>query len=285
MNATQQRDRPSGVTIRLARDEAKSIVTTLLNDPDSLKETVETPPDSPAEAFKPVAIPEQGQLLLDMRDVADHSPIFSEELRQQVFSQVFERGNYRSCDPAFNLTPSLEDEVTGFFTSAEVVQTAYLVSVGDGCASASNGFHQKVLAIFENGQFVTMTDSTGFDRILTVKDINEDGLEELVLMGESTETGFTVSRASVFGHDPNGADAQQITHLMDLGNIDRDNTGVMGDRISRDAASIHYMLVDQTPQYYRSIYHSECVVTQTVPFKSECEPYTFVTSELVTPPE
>ncbi len=150
---------------------------------------------------------EQPKALFDFRAAAPQSnstPPPSSEMRQKLLSAIFPRylQSEAACRPNATATdtglrvsretgqivPQIQAEATGSFTRAGARQQLYLIKVGECGATGRNYFGTYRAAVFEDGRLVVSAASPG-DSIPVVRDIDGDGIDQLLIAGCGSGTG------------------------------------------------------------------------------------------------
>ncbi len=149
---------------------------------------------------------EQPRTLFDFRAApqSNSSPPLSSEMRHRVLSAVFPRylqseagcranatardADLRASRDTGQIVPQIEAETTGSFTRAGARQQFYLIKVGECGATGRNYFGTYRAAVFEAGRLAASAAAPG-DRIPVVRDMDGDGIDELLIAGCGSGTG------------------------------------------------------------------------------------------------
>lgn len=111
-------------------------------------------------------------------------------------SSQFDAGNaadrLAAARRAGQIVPSIADMATGSFTAAGQTQTLYVIAVNECNASHADNFGTKRVAIFSGQQLIADLDVDFKSRIVRKTDLNNDGINELLMasgyMGQGTFT-------------------------------------------------------------------------------------------------
>jgi hypothetical protein len=136
---------------------------------------------------------------------------------------------------AGQIVPSIVDTTTGRFTSPDVVQTAYVISVSECNASHADNFGTKRIAIFSGQKLVADLDVEFRSNIVRKTDLNGDGVDELLMSGGDVHQGTVIEMAALLDF-PNG----RLRVIEDLGTVVEDSCA-SGFEGSSSRASVIYI--------------------------------------------
>ena len=157
---------------------------------------------------------EQQRVLYDFRRLPEiKPPVLTPAEQRRILSAVFSSylksaddcksvgeasGDYlAAARKAGQIVPDVVSMATGSFTASGERQTAYIISVSECNASHADNFGTKRLAVFSGDKLVADVD-TDFQRsILRTLDLNNDGVNELLLVGGDMSQGIAVDVASL----------------------------------------------------------------------------------------
>ena len=98
---------------------------------------------------------------------------------------------------AGQIVPSILDMTTGSFTGAGQKQTLYVISVSECNASHADNFGSKRVAIFSGQQLVTDVDADFASNIVRKTDLNNDGIDELLMTTGDMAQGTLTEMATL----------------------------------------------------------------------------------------
>src|SRR5258708_2137447 len=156
-----------------------------------------------------VALAGANQLLFDFRHppTKKSRPKLSAAAQDKIISTIFHsylKEGERCSDEIYSIeearakgqiSPTIEDSAIGSFTATGTKQTAYTINVGECNASHADGFGTKRLVIFENQKLVANVDADQHSEILQVFDLDQDGINELLLDGGFMNQGISVEHS------------------------------------------------------------------------------------------
>lgn len=153
------------------------------------------------------------QVLYDFRkEQASKSPRITAAMQRMVLSKVFRRyltddkqcrsdfessgDNYlASARNAGQMVPSVGTMATGSFTAPGQTQTAYVIWTGECGASHADNYGSKRVAIFSGQQLVANVDSDFNGNIIRKTDLNNDGVDELLMSASDMAMGTLIEVA------------------------------------------------------------------------------------------
>jgi hypothetical protein len=118
---------------------------------------------------------------------------------------------------AGQIVPTIYDMATGSFTGPLVSQTAYLISVGECNASHADNYGTKRVAIFSSGVLFADLDVDFKDNIVLKTDLNNDGVEELLMSSGDTHQGIVTEMAALLSFQ-----SGRVKVLEDFGVVSED---------------------------------------------------------------
>lgn len=161
-----------------------------------------------------------GRLLIDFRDVgaepeADPVARLPQRVRRAILLAVLgthlsdeskcdERladmmapGDLAAARAAGQIVPRITSVAGGSFTAPRRQQTAVTIRVGECNASHADNYGSSRLAVFEGGRLVADFDTRNVPNIIRISDINEDGVNELLLGGQFMQMGIETGWAKL----------------------------------------------------------------------------------------
>lgn len=161
------------------------------------------------------ATQKQRQVLFDFRqDHASKSPRIPPATQRLVLSKVFRRylNDESKCRSDFQpsgddylasarragqIVPSIADAISGSFTAAGQMETAYVIFTGECGASHADNYGSKRVAIFSGQQLVADVDADFKSRIVRKTDLNNDGVDELLMTSSDMAQGTFIEIAAL----------------------------------------------------------------------------------------
>lgn len=154
------------------------------------------------------------QLLYDFRKTSEEKPLALKDAERQrilnaVFSSYLESAEkcksvedtgddyLAAARKAGQIVPEVVSTATGAFTASGERQTAYIISVSECNASHADNFGTKRLAIFSGEKLVADVDTNFQRNILLTPDLDNDGVNELLLAGGDMNQGIAVEVATL----------------------------------------------------------------------------------------
>ena len=175
-------------------------------------------------------------MLLDFRaDRGFNAPKISAATEKYVLSKMFRRylTDADKCNQKFDagngsdplaaarkageIVPSIFDMATGSFTAAGQSQTLYVVSVSECNASHADAFGTKRVAIFSGQQLIADLDVNFKQAIARKTDLNNDGIDELLLTSVDQHQGEIMEMATLLSFQ-NG----RLQEIHDFGPVIQD---------------------------------------------------------------
>lgn len=131
----------------------------------------------------------EDNVLIDYRSELNlDEPKLKPQERQRILKAVY-GADFQSGNPVINSARQ------GSFTGRDVKQTVYLIQKGGPVALDPESLKGTTLAVFSGNRLVARADATEFNFILRLSDLNQDGVNELLLQGSSYNMGTLVSWA------------------------------------------------------------------------------------------
>ena len=163
------------------------------------------------------APPKNRQVLLDFRaDRNETTSPIPPATQRNVLAKVFPRylTDERRCNSKFDasgdsdplaaarkagqIVPSISDVATGSFTAPGQTQTLYVISVSECNASHADAFGTKRAAIFSGQQLVAEFDVQFKNSVARKIDLNNDGVDELLMVSGDMHQGTLNEMATLF---------------------------------------------------------------------------------------
>lgn len=146
----------------------------------------------------------ESRILLDYRednlwDTSEDSKKLSPAIEKAVIQSVITKDD-RACFGT--LTPRVIDHALGSFTNIRLQQVVYLVDLGDSCHPRATGTVR--LAIATGNRIITYGDVTGYRSIKKITDIDNDGINGIILQGGWMGTGHLTVSARLLTIKPRG---------------------------------------------------------------------------------
>ena len=228
------------------------------------------------KAQKP-ALQNDRQVLFDFRNERTGAPTIPKATERNVLSKVFHRylTDENKCNPQFDasngsdplaaarkageIVPSISAVATGSFTAAGQSQTLYVISVSECNASHADNFGTKRAAIFSGQQLVADLDVDFRQNIERKTDLNNDGIDELLMTGGDMHQGVVEEMAALLNFQ-NGR--MQVVH--DFGFVVEDSCASMS-RGSAAKASVLYIsdvVPGNMPKLTMETYQAGCNKTR-----------------------
>ena len=98
---------------------------------------------------------------------------------------------------AGQIAPSISESATGSFTAPGQVQTAYVIFTGECGATHADNFGSKRVAIFSGQQLIADVDSDFKSNIVRKTDLNNDGVDELLMTTGDMAQGTLIEIAAL----------------------------------------------------------------------------------------
>lgn len=131
----------------------------------------------------------EDDVLIDYRSELNlDEPKLQPQEQQRILKAVYGT-DFQSRNPVINSARQ------GSFTAPKVKETVYLTQKGGPVALDPESLKGTTLAVFNGNRLVTRLDATEFNFILRLSDLNQDGVNELLLQGSSYNMGTLVSWA------------------------------------------------------------------------------------------
>ncbi|HEY2961988.1 MAG TPA: hypothetical protein VGJ37_06195 [Pyrinomonadaceae bacterium] len=183
----------------------------------------------------PQAPKQQRQVLFDFRlDHVTKSPKISPATQRDVLSKVFRRyltdanrckhGVVEGDDylaqsrKAGQIVPQIAEMATGSFTAAGQNETAYVIFVNECTASHADNFGTKRVAIFQGPKLVADVDVDFRGSIMLKTDLDNDGINELLMTTGDMAQGTLVEMGSLLSFQ-NG----RVRVIQDFGTVVEDS--------------------------------------------------------------
>lgn len=155
------------------------------------------------------------QVLFDFRqDRVGKPPQITAATQRLVLSKVFRKylTDENKCSQDFagggddylaaarkagQIAPSVADLATGSFTAPGQVQIAYVIFTGECGATHADNFGSKRVAIFSGQQLIADVDADFKSNIVRKTDLNNDGVDELLLTSGDMAQGTLIEMAAL----------------------------------------------------------------------------------------
>jgi hypothetical protein len=223
-------------------------------------------------AFNPFVQRTQRPVLFDFRQdhfnkpakipLATERAILSKVFRRYLTdpnkcSQNFEAGDdfLRSARRAGQIVPDVADMVTGSFTAAGRNETAYVIFVNECNASHADNFGSKRVAIFSGQQLVADVDVDFRGSFAVKTDLDNDGVNELLMTGGDMGQGIMVETAALLSFQ-NG----RMRVVQDFGTVAEDAcaSGMPGSTTKAAVLSLTNAAPGQMPKIRADNYVAGC---------------------------
>lgn len=119
---------------------------------------------------------------------------------------------------AGQIVPTLVDMTTGSFTTALQQETAYVISVNECHASHADNFGTKRVAIFSGQKLVANVDADFKTTILRRTDLDNDGIDELLMLGGDMNQGIVIETAALVNFQ-----SGRLKVIQDFGQVSEDS--------------------------------------------------------------
>ena len=221
------------------------------------------------------ALPKDRQILLDFRVDRKISEVkIPAATQRNVLAKVF-RNRYltdsnrcnqeidtsKGTDPLAEarkvgqIVPSILDMTTGSFTAAGQTQTLYVISVSECNASHADNFGTKRVAIFAGQQLVADVDTDFASSIVRKTDLNNDGIDELLMTTGDMAQGTVIEMATLVNF--HGGRRRVI---QDFGTVVEDSCAAEMAGSTSDAAVLYIsdLVPGNMPKITQENYSSSC---------------------------
>lgn len=213
------------------------------------------------------------QVLHDFRkETPSESPKLSPAVEKKVLSAVFssylesEKGckevetpedgdELEAARKAGLFVPAVSTMVTGSFTAAGERQTAYLILVGECNYTHATSFGSKRLAVFSGDKLVADADTNFRNGVLRISDLNNDGVNELLLGAFDMNQGIEVEVATLVEFS-----GGQLRVISDFGKTSENscNSGISGSDMKASVISYAPATKGKMPEFRVDNYRAEC---------------------------
>lgn len=193
--------------------------------------------------------------------------------QRALLSKVFRKylSDESECNPQFDagesadrlaaarkagqIVPSFVDMASGSFTAAGQVQTIYVISVGECNASHAENYGTNRVAIFSGQQLIADLDADFRSSIVRKVDLNNDGVDELLMTGGDMNQGIAVETAALLDFR-NG----RLRVIEDFGTVSEDSCGseMPGSTAKASVISIGATVPGQMPKLKMDNYIRSC---------------------------
>ena len=215
------------------------------------------------------------QVLYDFRSESrDKSPNLTPAAERKILSAVFNSYLERSEDcqrveetsvpddylavarRAGQFVPSVVAMAAGSFTIAGERQSAYIISVGECNAAHSDNYGSKRLVVFSGQKLVADADADFKSSILHTPDLDQDGVNELLLSGGDIHQGIAVELASLVEFQDG-----QLRVIKDFGKTSEDSCAALSEN-KITASVISYAPAEamgSMPEFHVDNYRARCL--------------------------
>jgi hypothetical protein len=214
------------------------------------------------------------QILFDFRlERTNGPPKIPSGTQRDVLSKVFRKylTDESKCNPQFDasgdtdslkaardagqIVPSFVDMTTGSFTVPGRPETAYVISVSECNASHADNFGTKRVAIFAGQKLVADVDADFKSSIVRKTDLNNDGLDELLMTSGDMNQGILIEMAALLDFQ-NG----RLRVLEDFGTVTEDScaSGIPGSSAKASVVSIDDGVPGKMPRLRIDNYEASC---------------------------
>ncbi len=206
----------------------------------------------PVAAQGPKIQPPQRTVLYDFRNErAYKSPKISAATQRDVLSKVFRRylSDANRCQSNFDasenflagarragqIVPNIAEVATGSFTAKGQTETAYVIFVNECNASHADNFGSKRVAIFSGPRLVADLDTDFRSSIAAKTDLDNDGIDELLMTTGDMAQGEIIEMASLLSFQ-NG----KLRVIQDFGTVVQDDCASLRPGSTAKAAVLSY---------------------------------------------
>ena len=213
------------------------------------------------------------QVFFDFRaDRKISSPKVTPATQKMVLSKVFRKylTDQSQCREGFannvddylaaarkagQIVPAIVDMATGSFTAAGQTQTAYVIEVSECNASHADNFGTKRVAIFSGPRLVADMDVDFKSSILRKQDLDNDGIDELLMTSGDMAQG-TVTEMAELVNFQNG----RHNVINDFGTVFLDECASLSPGSSSKAAVLYIseMVPGNMPKLTQDNYSATC---------------------------
>ena len=202
-------------------------------------------------AFTPFLQRQPRQVLYDFRNErVTQPPKIPPAIERDVLSKVFRRylTDPKRCKADFDageeylagarragqIVPDVAEMVTGSFTAAGQTETAYLIYVNECNASHADNFGSKRLAIFSGPRLVAEMDIEFRSAITLKTDLDNDGINELLMTSGDMNQGEMVGMAALLSFQ-NG----RMRVIQDFNTVIEDDCAALRPRSAAKAKVLY----------------------------------------------
>jgi hypothetical protein len=214
------------------------------------------------------------QILVDFRVTRPiDTPKLSSSTQRTVLSKVFRKylddeskcnaqfeGNgdsdpLKAARAAGQIVPSILDMATGSFTVPGRPETLYVIAVSECNASHADNFGTKRVVVFAGPQLIANVDADFKSSIVRKTDLNNDGLDELLMSGGDMNQGVLIEIAALIDFQ-NG----RLKVIEDLGTVMEDScaSAIPGSSARAAVVSISDAAPGTMPRLRIDNYEASC---------------------------
>ena len=214
------------------------------------------------------------QVLYDFRNEArNKSPNLTPAAERKILSAVFSSYLKRPEDcnqvdeapvaddylararKAGQFVPDAVALAEGSFTVAGEQQTAYIISVGECNAAHSDNYGTKRLVVFSGQKPVADADADFKSSILRTSDLDQDGVNELLLVGGDMNQGYAIKVASLVEFQDG-----RLRVVKDFEKTHEDACAAISDHnITASVISYTQAAKDKMPEFHVDNYRARCL--------------------------
>lgn len=156
---------------------------------------------------------------------------------------------------AGQFVPSVVAIAEGSFTVAGERQTAYIISVGECNAAHSDNYGTKRIVIFSGQKLVAEANTEFKSGILLTSDLDQDGVNELLLVGGDMNQGYAIKVASLAEFQDG-----ELRVVKDFGKTHEDACAAMSDHNITASVIYHTQATkDKMPGFHVDNYRARCL--------------------------
>jgi hypothetical protein len=191
----------------------------------------------------------EGHVFIDYRSEINHDePQLAPQEKRRILQAVY-GAEFRSGNPLIN---SVRD---GSFTAPGMQETVYLIQKSGPIVLAPESLKGTTLAVFSGEHLVARVAATEFNFIPRLSDLNQDGINELLLQGSSYHRGTLVSWAKLVDLIDG-----QLRVIKDFDVLEKDSCGSRDTTAEIIVGVVRHTLPGQDtwPEFAVTYYRATC---------------------------